>query len=149
MFEQIAIGKLQSEIRQEVNRKGVVVSRSNFSKLLRNPVYMGKIIVPKSEDEPMMKRCPYYVCMRMGELKQCTLSGIDVPEDETCPDDNAGCPGSECAEDSDSGGGDGGIFDSRIEVIGGQGVQRLALKGLGPRPFIGLREVCQRGGPQV
>jgi hypothetical protein len=68
----------------------------------------------EGEDEPKMKRCPYYVCMRMGELKQCTLSGIDVPEDETCPDDNAGCPGSECAEDSDSGGGDGGIFDSTV-----------------------------------
>lgn len=54
MFEQVAIGKLQSEVRQEVNKKGVVISRSNFSKLLRNPIYMGKIIVPKCEDEPMM-----------------------------------------------------------------------------------------------
>jgi site-specific DNA recombinase len=54
MFEQVAIGKLQSEVRQEVIKKGVVISRSNFSKLLRNPIYMGKIIVPKCEDEPMM-----------------------------------------------------------------------------------------------
>jgi site-specific DNA recombinase len=54
MFEQIAIGKLQSEIRKEVTKKGFIISRSNFSKLLRNPIYMGKIIVPKSEDEPMM-----------------------------------------------------------------------------------------------
>jgi hypothetical protein len=66
------------------------------------------------EDEPKMKSCPYYICMRMGELKQCTLSGIDVLESEACPADNAGCPGTECAENSDSGGGDGGIFDTTV-----------------------------------
>lgn len=54
IFEQIALGKLQSELRQEIYKKGVKISRSNFSKLLRNPIYMGKIIVPKSEDEPML-----------------------------------------------------------------------------------------------
>ena len=36
IFEQIAIGKLQSELREEVYRKGIKISRSNFSKLLRN-----------------------------------------------------------------------------------------------------------------
>jgi site-specific DNA recombinase len=54
IFEQIAIGKLQSELRTEIYKKGIKISRSNFSKLLRNPIYMGKIIVPKSEEEPMM-----------------------------------------------------------------------------------------------
>lgn len=54
IFEQIAVGKLQSELRTEIYNKGIKISRSNFSKLLRNPMYMGKIIVPKSEDEPMM-----------------------------------------------------------------------------------------------
>lgn len=54
IFEQIALGKLQSELRQEIYKKGIKISRSNFSKLLRNPIYMGKIIVPKCEDEPMM-----------------------------------------------------------------------------------------------
>lgn len=54
IFEQIAIGKLQSELREEIYKKGIKISRSNFSKLLRNPIYMGKIIVPKSEEEPMM-----------------------------------------------------------------------------------------------
>ena len=54
IFEQIALGKLQSELRQEIYKKGIKISRSNFSKLLRNPIYMGKIIVPKSEEEPML-----------------------------------------------------------------------------------------------
>lgn len=53
-FEQIALGKLQSELRTELCKNGVKISRSNFSKLLRNPIYMGKIIVPKYEDEPML-----------------------------------------------------------------------------------------------
>ncbi len=53
-FEQIAIGKLQSELRTELNKKGIKISRSNFSKLLRNTIYTGKIIVPKCEDEPLM-----------------------------------------------------------------------------------------------
>jgi DNA invertase Pin-like site-specific DNA recombinase len=54
IFEQIALGKLQSELRHEIYKKGIKISRSNFSKLLRNPIYMGKIIVPKSEEEPML-----------------------------------------------------------------------------------------------
>lgn len=54
LFEQISIGKLQSELRIELYKKGVKISRSNLSKLLRNPFYMGKIIVPKYEDEPML-----------------------------------------------------------------------------------------------
>jgi len=45
LFEQISIGKLQSELRLELFKKGVKISRSNMSKLLRNPLYMGKIIV--------------------------------------------------------------------------------------------------------
>ena len=53
IFEQIALGKLQSELKQEIYKKGIKISRSNFSKLLRNPIYMGKIIVPNSDEEPM------------------------------------------------------------------------------------------------
>jgi hypothetical protein len=44
----------KSDLRQEIYKKGIKISRSNFSKLLRNPIYMGKIIVPKSEEEPML-----------------------------------------------------------------------------------------------
>ncbi len=51
-FKEFSEGKLQSDIIKDLRKKGVIVSRSNFSKLLRNPFYMGKIIVPKYENEP-------------------------------------------------------------------------------------------------
>jgi site-specific DNA recombinase len=41
-----------NDIRLELNRKGFKVSRSNFSILVRNPVYIGKIVIPAFEDEP-------------------------------------------------------------------------------------------------
>lgn len=51
-FKEFSEGKLQSDIIKDLRKKGVIISRSNFSKLLRNPFYMGKIIVPKFENEP-------------------------------------------------------------------------------------------------
>jgi site-specific DNA recombinase len=51
-FKTFSEGKLQSDILFDLRKEGVVISRSNFSKLLRNPFYIGKIIVPKFEDEP-------------------------------------------------------------------------------------------------
>jgi len=51
-FKEFSEGKLQSDIIKDLRKKEIIVSRSNFSKLLRNPFYMGKIIVPKYEDEP-------------------------------------------------------------------------------------------------
>ena len=51
-FKEFSEGKLQSDIIKDLRKKGVIVGRSNFSKLLRNPFYMGKIIVPKFENEP-------------------------------------------------------------------------------------------------
>ena len=41
-----------NEIRIELNRKGVKISRSSFSRMVRNPVYMGKIRVAEYKDEP-------------------------------------------------------------------------------------------------
>src|SRR5690606_20608851 len=41
-----------NSIRLEANRKGLRVSRSTFSRMVRNPVYMGKIRVSATEDEP-------------------------------------------------------------------------------------------------
>lgn len=41
-----------NDIRLEANRKGLNVSRSNFSHLVRNPVYTGKIRIKATEDEP-------------------------------------------------------------------------------------------------
>jgi site-specific DNA recombinase len=54
IFEQIAIGKSQAELRMTLYKKGIKISRSNFSRLLRNSLYIGKIIVPKNEEEPMV-----------------------------------------------------------------------------------------------
>jgi site-specific DNA recombinase len=51
-FEQVAAGKPLIEVRLNLKKKGVIVSRSLFSTLLRNPVYMGMIWVSASENEP-------------------------------------------------------------------------------------------------
>ncbi len=51
-FEQMAKGDYPiDQIRQELNTKGVICSKSNFYTLLKNPVYCGKIIVPEYRDE--------------------------------------------------------------------------------------------------
>ena len=52
-FEEIAKGmRTLNDIRKEMWQKGFKVSRSNFSVMVRNPVYMGKILIPAYEDEP-------------------------------------------------------------------------------------------------
>ena len=51
-FKEISEGKPQSDIIKDLRKKGIIVSRSNMSKLLRNPFYMGKIIIPKLGNEP-------------------------------------------------------------------------------------------------
>lgn len=53
-FQRIADGKSQPEARKELNAAGVPVHRSQFSKMLRNPVYMGKIEVPATDNEPFL-----------------------------------------------------------------------------------------------
>jgi site-specific DNA recombinase len=53
-FEQVAKGQPQSEVRAEVNRKGIPVQRSRFSEMLRNPMYMGMIEIPAQDNEPYM-----------------------------------------------------------------------------------------------
>jgi site-specific DNA recombinase len=40
-----------TEIRLEINRQGMKISRSNFSIMLRNPIYIGKIRIPETADE--------------------------------------------------------------------------------------------------
>jgi len=44
--------KAQQDIRKEINKEGLECSKSNFSRMLRNVVYIGKIVVPAAEDEP-------------------------------------------------------------------------------------------------
>jgi len=51
-FASIAANMEQTKIRLTLEQKGLKLSRSNLSRLLRNPVYIGKIIVPACDDEP-------------------------------------------------------------------------------------------------
>lgn len=53
-FEQVADGVSQEFIRVQLRKKGLIVSRANISRMLRNLVYLGKIIVPVFENEPEM-----------------------------------------------------------------------------------------------
>ena len=51
-FEKLAEGGFsQAEMLRIVNKQGLKTSRSNFWKALKNPVYCGKIYVPKNKDE--------------------------------------------------------------------------------------------------
>lgn len=51
-YEQIIKGKSQTEIRKDIKEKGVIISRNNISRILKNPMYMGKIVVPAKDEEP-------------------------------------------------------------------------------------------------
>ncbi len=52
-FEQILSMNLTiEEVRRGLNRNGFYCSRSNFNRLIHNPVYMGKIRIPALKDEP-------------------------------------------------------------------------------------------------
>jgi site-specific DNA recombinase len=52
-FEQMVKGQVcVDDVRQELNRRGFMCSKSNFYTLIRNPVYCGKIVVPEYRDEP-------------------------------------------------------------------------------------------------
>jgi site-specific DNA recombinase len=50
-FSMIAAGCEQVEVRSYLAKKAINISRSNLSRLLKNTVYIGKIIVPAFEDE--------------------------------------------------------------------------------------------------
>ena len=52
-FQQVASSIIHiDQIRQELNKRGLKCSKSNFYILLKNPVYYGKIVVPEYRDEP-------------------------------------------------------------------------------------------------
>lgn len=51
-FEEIGKGIVYpNTIRTELNKKGAKLSKSNFWRLIRNPVYCGKIIIPQYKNE--------------------------------------------------------------------------------------------------
>ena len=53
IFERVADGMAQSEIRSLLQKRGITVSRNNMSKILKRLIYTGKIIVPAHENEQM------------------------------------------------------------------------------------------------
>ena len=53
MFKYISLGNTQSEARRSLNAEGFKVSKTGISKILRNKVYIGKIVVPELDDEPL------------------------------------------------------------------------------------------------
>ena len=70
-FEELAHGTLAADqVRQYVNKKGLKCSRSNFWRAVRNPIYCGKIFIPKYKDdesrlvngqhEPLISESLYY-----------------------------------------------------------------------------------------
>lgn len=50
-FKLIAEGKCQSDVIRELSVDGIKISRNGMSKLLRNPVYIGKILIPQLMEE--------------------------------------------------------------------------------------------------
>ncbi len=51
-FHELAHGTLAADqIRKEANKKGLKCSRSNFWTAMRNPIYCGKIFIPKFKDD--------------------------------------------------------------------------------------------------
>jgi len=53
MFKYISLGNTQSEARRSLNAEGFKISKTGISKILRNKVYIGKIVVPELDDEPL------------------------------------------------------------------------------------------------
>jgi len=51
-FGQVADGKAQADVVRELKVRDLNISKSRFSEMLRNPVYMGMIEVPAERDEP-------------------------------------------------------------------------------------------------
>lgn len=52
IFEEYALGASQSEIITKLRKRGFKIDKSSISVVLRNPVYIGKVLVPEAEDKP-------------------------------------------------------------------------------------------------
>lgn len=52
IFKGISEGKRQVELRMELKKEGFEISKTNFSSILYNPVYMGKVKILANGEEP-------------------------------------------------------------------------------------------------
>ena len=51
-FGQVAEGRAQADVVRDVRERGLSISKSRLSEMLRNPMYMGKIMIPAEGSEP-------------------------------------------------------------------------------------------------
>ena len=51
IFQEVSKGRPQADLRVELRSRGFEISRGGLSKLLRNPIYMGKIFVPAEKGQ--------------------------------------------------------------------------------------------------
>lgn len=93
-FQEIAKGHFAAEqVRREANKKGLKCSRANFWTVIRNPVYCGKIVIPKYKDEesqlvqgqhePIISEALFYEVQAVLEGKKRktrTLTKMVVPD---------------------------------------------------------------------
>lgn len=69
VFEQIARNdRTLNEIREELNQRALYVTRSNFSLLVRNMVYAGRIFIKANEEEPEEIRIGLHAAIVPPEL---------------------------------------------------------------------------------
>ena len=52
LFKEVAEGRTQAEVRAELKLKGFAISCNGSSVILRNEIYMGKVVVPAEGEEP-------------------------------------------------------------------------------------------------
>ena len=59
------------------------------------------------EEPPRLRNCPVDICFIRGIETECRTIVNMVPEDQECPDSQAGCPGTACVGGSGDDGDDG------------------------------------------
>ncbi|MEA3426708.1 MAG: recombinase family protein [Bacteroidota bacterium] len=96
-FEELARGEYAADqIRKEVNKRGLVCSRSNFWNAIRNPVYCGRIAIAgykdeksttvKGQHEPIISEALYYEVQDiLSGRKRKTRPATQISVDENLP----------------------------------------------------------------
>lgn len=84
LFSEFVKGRSQADIRADLITKGFSISRAQVPDILRNPVYMGKIVVPKDAEEestlvkglqePLISEAVFYKTQRILENRKIKLN---------------------------------------------------------------------------